>query len=69
MAEGRERWRERTRSASLKAAPERRERFETSSGIEIQDLYGPEDVEGLDVGRDLGYPHHAQGMSNGSSMT
>jgi methylmalonyl-CoA mutase N-terminal domain/subunit len=56
VAEGRERWRERTRSASLKAAPERRERFETSSGIEIQDLYGPEDVEGLDVGRDLGYP-------------
>jgi len=35
--EGRERWRASTRRKAVEAAPERRERFETSSGIEIQD--------------------------------
>ena len=56
MADGRERWRQTARAASLKAAPERRERFETSSGIEVQDLYGPADTAGLDVDADIGFP-------------
>ncbi len=54
--DGRERWRATTRAASLRAAPERRERFETSSGIEIADLYTPADVAALDEDRDLGRP-------------
>ena len=53
---GRERWRAGTRSKALDGAPERRERFETSSGIEIRDLYTPADLAGLDEDRDLGRP-------------
>jgi methylmalonyl-CoA mutase N-terminal domain/subunit len=37
-------------------SPERRERFETSSGIEIRDLYTAADLAGLDEERDLGRP-------------
>jgi methylmalonyl-CoA mutase, N-terminal domain len=53
---GRERWRETTRRKAVEAAPERRDPFETSSGIEIQDLYTPADTAGLDEDRDLGRP-------------
>jgi methylmalonyl-CoA mutase N-terminal domain/subunit len=53
---GRERWRETTRRKAVEAAPERRERFETSSGIEVQDLYTPADTAGLDEEADLGRP-------------
>jgi methylmalonyl-CoA mutase, N-terminal domain len=56
VTEGRERWRETTRAAALKGAPERRDPFETSSGIEIADVYDPTDTAGLDLERDLGYP-------------
>jgi methylmalonyl-CoA mutase, N-terminal domain len=56
VTEGRERWRETTRAAALKGAPERRDPFETSSGIEIADVYDPSDTAGLDLERDLGYP-------------
>src|SRR4051794_24519904 len=54
--EGRERWRTKTRARALAAAPERRERFETTSGIEVADLYTPADVATLDEDRDLGRP-------------
>jgi methylmalonyl-CoA mutase, N-terminal domain len=50
------RWRQTTRARSLAVSGERRERFETSSGIEIADLYTPADVAGLDEERDLGRP-------------
>ena len=53
---GRDRWRETTRAAALRSAPERRELFETTSGIEIQDLYTPADLAGMDEDRDLGRP-------------
>src|SRR5947209_8251078 len=53
---GRERWRSTTRAKAVAASEERRERFETSSGIEIQDLYTPADLTGLDEDRDLGRP-------------
>jgi methylmalonyl-CoA mutase, N-terminal domain len=53
---GRARWRAGAREAALRSAPERRERFETSSGIEVEDLYGPADTAGLDEERDLGRP-------------
>jgi methylmalonyl-CoA mutase N-terminal domain/subunit len=52
----RERWRSTIRAKSVASAPERREHFETSSGIEIRDLYTPADIAGLDQDRDLGRP-------------
>ena len=53
---GRDRWRETLRAKAVQAAAERRDRFETSSGIEIRDLYTPADIAGLDEDRDLGRP-------------
>jgi methylmalonyl-CoA mutase N-terminal domain/subunit len=53
---GRDRWRESLRAKALGAAPERRDPFETSSGIVIRDLYTPADTAGLDEARDLGRP-------------
>src|SRR5262245_28778141 len=52
----RDSWRETLRAKALKGAPERRERFETSSGIEVQDLYTPADTASLDEDLDLGRP-------------
>lgn len=49
-------WREATLAASLKRAAERQDRFDTSSGLEIDAVYTPEDLEGFDYARDLGYP-------------
>jgi methylmalonyl-CoA mutase N-terminal domain/subunit len=53
-----ERWRASTRAKALRAAPERRERFVTSSDIEIADVYTAADLEaaGFDPERDLGLP-------------
>jgi len=53
---GRERWRETTRRQAIDGAPERRERFETSSGLEVRDLYTPADAANVDEDRDLGRP-------------
>jgi methylmalonyl-CoA mutase N-terminal domain/subunit len=53
---GRDRWRATLRAAALKGAPERREPFETSSGIIIRDLYTPADTAALAEERDLGRP-------------
>ncbi|HEY4632546.1 MAG TPA: methylmalonyl-CoA mutase family protein [Candidatus Limnocylindrales bacterium] len=53
---GRELWRATLRAKAAGAAPERRERFETSSGIEVRDLYTSADTAGLDEARDLGRP-------------
>ncbi|HEX9045196.1 MAG TPA: methylmalonyl-CoA mutase family protein, partial [Candidatus Limnocylindrales bacterium] len=53
---GRDRWRATTRARAIATAPERRERFETTSGIEIADLYTPADVADLDADADLGRP-------------
>ncbi|HEX5450868.1 MAG TPA: methylmalonyl-CoA mutase family protein, partial [Candidatus Limnocylindrales bacterium] len=52
----RERWRGSSRARALADQPERRERFETSSGIEIRDLYTAADRAALDDGRELGLP-------------
>lgn len=49
-------WRETTLDKALKRAPERQERFEISSGTELQPLYTPEDLEGRSYADDLGYP-------------
>ena len=48
-------WREKI-APMLEKHPERKERFETISEAEVGRLYTPEDVAGLDYGRDLGLP-------------
>ena len=53
---GRERWRETTRNRSLKGRGERRERFVTTSDIEIADLYTAADTAELVPDEALGYP-------------
>jgi methylmalonyl-CoA mutase N-terminal domain/subunit len=53
---GRERWRATTRAKAVARSPERQEKFLTTSGVEIQDLYTAADTAGLDEGRDLGRP-------------
>jgi methylmalonyl-CoA mutase, N-terminal domain len=52
----RERWRATLRAKAVAGAPERRDRFETSSGIEVRDLYTEADIAELDEDRDLGRP-------------
>jgi len=49
-------WRETILAAALKRATERQEKFETSSGREIDTVYTPEDLVNFDYTRDLGYP-------------
>src|SRR5258705_8161028 len=56
---GRARWRATTRKRALEGAPERRDRFETSCGIEVRDLYTPADTAGLEEDTDLGRPGEA----------
>ena len=53
---GRDRWRTEVRDPALRGAKERRERFETASGLEVRDLYTAADLAGLDEDRDLGRP-------------
>jgi methylmalonyl-CoA mutase N-terminal domain/subunit len=52
----RDRWRETLRAKALKSAPERKDPFETSSGLVVRDLYTAADTAGLDEDRDLGRP-------------
>jgi methylmalonyl-CoA mutase N-terminal domain/subunit len=52
----RDRWRTTTRAKAVSRSPERQERFLTTSGFAIQDLYSPADLAGLDEDRDLGRP-------------
>jgi methylmalonyl-CoA mutase N-terminal domain/subunit len=49
-------WRETTLAPALKRAAARQEKFETSSGLEIDTVYTPEDLVDFDYTRDLGYP-------------
>ena len=53
---GRKQWEERTLKSALARARERRERFATTSGIEIDRLYDPQDLEDFDYHERLGYP-------------
>jgi methylmalonyl-CoA mutase, N-terminal domain len=55
MAMDREEWERSILEPSLRRHRERRERFQTTSGIEIERIYTPEDVP-LDYANDLGYP-------------
>jgi len=49
-------WRETTLASTLKRAAERQEKFETSSSLEIEPVYTPEDLASFDYPRDSGYP-------------
>jgi methylmalonyl-CoA mutase N-terminal domain/subunit len=54
--DGKRSWTERLVAPALGRHPERRERFESTSGVEIDRLYAPEDVAVLDYAADLGWP-------------
>jgi methylmalonyl-CoA mutase, N-terminal domain len=54
--EGKRSWTERLVAPALGKHPERRERFESTSGVEVDRLYTPEDLAAQDYARDLGYP-------------
>src|SRR5690554_2086449 len=49
------RWLRETVDPVIARSPERRERFETTSGIEVERLFDPSDVE-VDYAADLGFP-------------
>src|SRR5271167_1592514 len=56
LASARKNWEERKLAPSLKRGKERREKFETSSGIEIKRAYDPSDLYDFDYVRVLGIP-------------
>ena len=49
-------WRDSILQKTLQKAPERQERFEISSGTEVEPLYAPEDLVGRDYNEAVGYP-------------
>jgi methylmalonyl-CoA mutase N-terminal domain/subunit len=56
IAEARKAWEQKRIAPALKRAPERRESFTTSSGIDVQREYDPADLNGFDFLNDLGFP-------------
>jgi methylmalonyl-CoA mutase, N-terminal domain len=56
LAGARKDWEEKRVEPTLRRGPERRERFTTSSGIEVKREYDPEDLNGFDYLADLGFP-------------
>lgn len=57
-SESKEQWRTNTLGPMVHRSPERRESFQTDSGLPIDTLYSPEDLTAQDFNyqRDLGYP-------------
>ena len=49
-------WQEKVLQPSINRFPEREERFLTTSGIEIDDVYTPDDRQAFDYDQELGYP-------------
>ena len=54
--ETKQEWNQTVLTPALKRAAPRQERFETSSGAEIDTVYCPDDLPDFDYVRDLGYP-------------
>ncbi|MDO8670562.1 MAG: methylmalonyl-CoA mutase family protein [Dehalococcoidia bacterium] len=52
-------WEENVRQKSLKASPEKKQKFRTLSGYDTKPLYTPLDQEGTDYLRDIGFPGQA----------
>jgi methylmalonyl-CoA mutase N-terminal domain/subunit len=55
ISKNKQEWQEKTLKPSLKRAPEREERFLTNSGLEIDDLYTSDDLQGFDYVQKLGF--------------
>src|ERR1700741_5067723 len=53
---GKTAWTERAVTPALAKHPERRERFTSTSGVEVDRLYTPDDTAAVDYARDVGYP-------------
>jgi len=49
-------WLENTLKPAVEKSPQREEHFLTTSGVEIDDIYTTEDLEGADYNEKLGYP-------------
>src|SRR6202051_593870 len=56
IGDARKNWEQRKVEPALKRGGERRERFATSSGIEIEREYDPTDLDGFDYLAELGFP-------------
>jgi methylmalonyl-CoA mutase N-terminal domain/subunit len=56
ILEGKDRWEKRTLAKTLERFSERPEGFATVSGMPIERLYTPVDIESLDYPKDLGFP-------------
>ena len=56
FAPGRKRWEETVLRPSLQRQPERAAQFRSLSGLPVARLYGPWDLDGQDVERELGWP-------------
>ena len=55
-SESKKQWTDGTRGPLKERSGERQEIFETSSGLEIDPVYTPEDLDGFDHDQKLGYP-------------
>jgi methylmalonyl-CoA mutase N-terminal domain/subunit len=49
-------WKENTLAKALQKAPERQERFEISSGTEVEAVYSPDDLAGKEYNESISYP-------------
>jgi methylmalonyl-CoA mutase, N-terminal domain len=56
LESARKNWTERKLAPALKRGKERKERFATSSEIDVKRTYEPDDLNGLDFVSDLGFP-------------
>jgi methylmalonyl-CoA mutase N-terminal domain/subunit len=56
VSKSKQEWQETTLASVLKGHSERKDKFGTTSGIEIQTVYTPEDLPDFDHVRRLGYP-------------
>ena len=56
IREAREDWESETRDPTRERFGERKDRFATVSNLEVDDLYTPNDVAGVDYEEDLGFP-------------
>jgi len=56
MVSSKQEWKEEILEPVLKKFPDRQDNFCVSSGVELEPIYTPEDLNDFDYGRDLGYP-------------
>jgi methylmalonyl-CoA mutase N-terminal domain/subunit len=56
MKESEETWQKENLAKTLARFPERKEKFTTDSGINLERVYTPKNIETLDYNRDLGFP-------------